>query len=76
MGCWASRYWNSHVDVNFDFAGTVDFTRLGSVVGRDVGSAAASRSPAPAASTGSIPWSACGCAISSRLPTKSWCAAT
>jgi hypothetical protein len=30
------RYWNSHVDVNFDFAGTVDFTRLGNVVGRDV----------------------------------------
>lgn len=30
------RYWNSHVDVNFDFAGSVDFTRLSNALGRDV----------------------------------------
>ncbi|MBV8189913.1 MAG: hypothetical protein JO339_21905 [Alphaproteobacteria bacterium] len=30
------RYWNNNVDVNFDFSGTVDFTRLSSALGRDV----------------------------------------
>ena len=30
------RYWNSHVDVNFDFNGTVDFTRLSNALGRDI----------------------------------------
>jgi hypothetical protein len=30
------RYWNSRVDVNFDFDGTVDFTRLGNALGRNV----------------------------------------
>src|SRR4029450_5350729 len=46
------RYWNSRVDVNFDFDGTVDFTRLGNVLGRNVefsGSFAVARS-------GSLDW--------------------
>lgn len=30
------RYWNSRVDVNFDFDGTVDFTRLSNALGRNV----------------------------------------
>ena len=30
------RYWNSRVDLNFDFDGTVDFTRLGNALGRNV----------------------------------------
>jgi hypothetical protein len=30
------RYWNNQVDVNFDFTGTVDFTRLSNLLGRDV----------------------------------------
>ena len=30
------RYFNNSVDVNFDFSGTVDFTRLSSALGRDV----------------------------------------
>ena len=49
------RYWNSRVDVNFDFNATLDFTRLSDLLARDVEVAAASRSPTPAASTGSTP---------------------
>jgi hypothetical protein len=30
------RYWNNRVDVTFDFAGTVDFSRLSAALGRDV----------------------------------------
>lgn len=30
------RYWNSRVDVNFDFDGSVDFTRLSNALGRNV----------------------------------------
>ena len=30
------RYWNSRVDVGFDLAGTVDFTRLSNALGRDI----------------------------------------
>ena len=30
------RYWNSSIDVNFDFNGTVDFTRLSNALGRNV----------------------------------------
>jgi len=30
------RYWNSRVDLNFDFDGTVDFTRLSNALGRNV----------------------------------------
>ena len=30
------RYWNTRVDLDFDFAGTVDFTRLSNALGRDV----------------------------------------
>src|SRR5262249_27486096 len=30
------RYWNSKVDVNFDFNGTVDFTRLSNALGRNL----------------------------------------
>jgi hypothetical protein len=30
------RYWNTNVDLNFDFNGTVDFTRLSNVLGRDI----------------------------------------
>ena len=30
------RYWNSSVDLTFDFAGTVDPTRLGNALGRNV----------------------------------------
>src|SRR5262245_7890297 len=30
------RYWNSNVDVNFDFNGTVDFARLSDLLGRNV----------------------------------------
>jgi hypothetical protein len=60
------RYWNNSIDLNFDFNATLDFTRLSSLLGRDVVSSRSSRSPDPEASTGSIPWSACACVISSR----------
>jgi hypothetical protein len=30
------RYWNNRVDLNFDFDGTVDFTRLSNALGRNV----------------------------------------
>lgn len=30
------RYWNSRVEANFDANGTIDFSRLGSALGRDV----------------------------------------
>jgi hypothetical protein len=30
------RYWNSSIDVNFDFNGTADFTRLSNALGRNV----------------------------------------
>ena len=30
------RYWNSRVETSFDAAGTVDFSRLGNALGRDV----------------------------------------
>jgi hypothetical protein len=30
------RYWNSRVDVNFDFDGTIDFTRLSNALGRNI----------------------------------------
>jgi hypothetical protein len=30
------RYWNNRVDATFDFAGTVDFSRLSAALGRDV----------------------------------------
>jgi hypothetical protein len=30
------RYWNNRVEANFDAAGTVDFSRLGSTLGRDI----------------------------------------
>jgi hypothetical protein len=46
------RYWNSRVDVNFDFDGTVDFTRLSNALGRNV---EFSRSFAVARS-GSLDW--------------------
>ena len=46
------RYWNSRVDLNFDFAGTIDFTRLSNLLGRDV---EISRSFAVARS-GSLDW--------------------
>ena len=46
------RYWNSNVDVNFDFNGTVDFTRLSDVLGRNL---EFSRSFAVARS-GSLDW--------------------
>jgi hypothetical protein len=46
------RYWNNSIDLNFDFVGTVDFTRLSNLLGRDV---QFSRSFAIARS-GSIDW--------------------
>jgi hypothetical protein len=30
------RYWNSRIDLNFDFDGTVDFTRLSNALGRNI----------------------------------------
>ena len=46
------RYWNTHVDLNFDFNATLDFTRLSNLLGRDV---EVSRSLAIAHS-GSLDW--------------------
>ena len=46
------RYWNSSVDVNFDFNATLDFTRLSDLLGRNV---EVSRSLAIAHS-GSLDW--------------------
>ena len=46
------RYWNTRVDVNFDFNATLDFTRLSNLLGRDV---EVSRSFAIAHS-GSLDW--------------------
>ena len=46
------RYWNSNVDVNFDFTGNVDFTRLSDLLGRNI---EVSRSFAIARS-GSLDW--------------------
>src|SRR5262249_32511768 len=46
------RYWNNRVETNFDATGTVDFSRLGNALGRDI---EFSRSFAVARS-GSLDW--------------------
>ena len=69
------RYWNNAIDFAYDLDATADFTRLSNLLGRDVQlsrSFAVARSAAP---SGSIPWSACACATSSRPARRSGCAA-